>query len=384
MSRKFLPAALAAAALAAALPSGASAAEALYGVTDDNRLVLMNSSGPQNPILDLPITGLVAGDRIVGLDTRPATDQLYALGATSRIYVVNPATGSARVIGAGPFTPLLTGTQFGFDFNPTVDRIRAISDQDQNLRLNPNDGTVANTDGNLAYAPGDPGAGMNPVADAAAYTNSLPTATTTELFVIDTARDVLALQSPPNNGVLVTRGALGVDATGPATFDVATNNVAYATFRRPGAEGPVLHTINLQTGAATLTAGVRSAIGRNIVALAAAGQLPADKTRPDVSVSLSSTQLESRLLSRNSVSPGVACDESCTVTATLLRSGTSLGSATGRIVGAGKRLVNVPLSATARSIIRRSGQELFSVRVDVVDASGNTFTTTRQFRTRLF
>jgi hypothetical protein len=383
MSRKFLPAALAAAALAAALPSGASAAEALYGVTDDNRLVLMNSSGPQNPILDLPITGLVTGDRIVGLDTRPATDQLYALGATSRIYVINPATGAARVIGAGPFTPLLAGTQFGFDFNPTVDRIRVVSDQDQNLRLNPNNGNVANTDGNLAYAPGDPGAGMNPVADAAGYTNSLPTATETELFVIDTARDVLALQSPPNNGTLVTRGALGVDATGPATFDIATNNVAYATFRRPGAEGPVLHTINLQTGAATLTAGVRSALGRNVVALAAAGQLPADRTRPDVSVSLSSTQLESRLLAQNSVSPGVACDESCTITATLQRGGTSLGSATGSIVGAGKRLVKVPLSATARSVIRRPGTELFSLRVDVVDAAGNTFTTTRQFRTRL-
>lgn len=382
MSRKFLPAALAAAALAAALPSGASAAEALYGVTDDSRLVLMNSSGPQNPILDLPITGLVAGDRIVGLDTRPATDQLYALGATSRIYVINPATGAARAIGAGPFTPLLTGTQFGFDFNPTVDRIRVTSDQNQNLRVNPNNGAVGNTDGNLAYAVGDPGAGTDPVVDAAGYTNSLPTATETELFVIDTARNVLALQSPPNDGVLVTRGALGVDATGPATLDIATNNVAYATFRRPGAEGPVLHTINLQTGAATLAAGERSAIGRNIVALAAAGQLPADRTRPDVSISLSSTQLESRLLTRGNVSPGIACNESCTVTATLRRGNASLGSGTGSIVGAGKRLVNVPLSETARAIIRRPGSELFSLRVEVVDAAGNTVTNTRQFRTR--
>ena len=51
--------------------------------------------------------------------------------------------------GAPAFTPALSGTAFGFDFNPTVDRIRVVSDTGQNLRLNPDTGAVAAVDGAL-------------------------------------------------------------------------------------------------------------------------------------------------------------------------------------------------------------------------------------------
>lgn len=378
--RSIVVAGVAAAALAA--PATAPAAEVLYGATADNRLVLVNSSAPSNPLREVPITGLATGDKIVGLDTRPATDQLYALGASSRTYVVNPANGLARAIGSGPFAPALAGTQFGFDFNPTVDRIRVVSDAEQNLRLNPESGAVAAEDGALAYAAGDANAGQNPSAEAAGYTNSVAGATSTELFVLDTARDVLALQNPPNAGVLTTRGALGLDAQGPATLDIATDGTAYATFRVPGAENAVLHTVNLTTGAATPTAGVRSSLTRDIVALAAAGQVGTDRDTPNVSISLSSTQLETKLLADGKLAFGVACNESCTIDARLVRGGKVLDRGTGTIYGADKRLVDITLSDTAKSIIRRPGTALFDVRVTVTDGAGNTFSDTRQFRTR--
>ena len=44
----------------------------------------------------------------------------------------------------------------GFDFNPTVDRIRVVSSNDRNYRLNPNTGAIAFIDTNLAYAATDP------------------------------------------------------------------------------------------------------------------------------------------------------------------------------------------------------------------------------------
>ena len=47
--------------------------------------------------------------------------------------MVDPARGAAIAVGA-PFTPGTDGTAFGFDFNPTVDRIRVVSDTGQNLR----------------------------------------------------------------------------------------------------------------------------------------------------------------------------------------------------------------------------------------------------------
>jgi hypothetical protein len=167
---------------------------------------------------------------------------LFALGSTSRIYAINMSSGVATAIGAGPFVPALVGTSFGFDFNPTVDRIRVVSNLGQNLRLNPNDGTVAFTDGNL-----NPGV---PMVSAAAYTNSFPGAATTVLFDIDPATDKLYTQNPPNSGTLVEVGSLGVDVGTDNGFDIGgTSNQAFALLTVGGTTR--IYSINTTTGAAT-------------------------------------------------------------------------------------------------------------------------------------
>ena len=84
------------------------------------------------------------------------------LGSTSRLYTIDLTSGVATQVGASPFAAALSGTNFGFDFNPVVDRVRVVSDADQNLRLNPNNGALAATDTALAYAVGDANAGANP------------------------------------------------------------------------------------------------------------------------------------------------------------------------------------------------------------------------------
>src|SRR4030095_14815219 len=89
------------------------------------------------------------GENVLGIDFRPATGELYGLGSTSRLYRIGIANGAAVQVGAGPFSPLLSGTDFGFDFNPQSDRIRVVSDAEQNLRLNPDNGTIAGVDTNL-------------------------------------------------------------------------------------------------------------------------------------------------------------------------------------------------------------------------------------------
>jgi len=101
----------------------ADAAELLYGVDTQNRLVTFNGD-TSTSISRIPFTGLSAGEQIVGLDVRPANKQVVALSSASRLYRIDVATGAATAIGAGPFTPALSGASFGFDFNPTVDRIR--------------------------------------------------------------------------------------------------------------------------------------------------------------------------------------------------------------------------------------------------------------------
>ena len=134
----------------------------------------------------------------------------------------------------------LSGANFGFDFNPTVDRIRVVSNMGQNLRVNPNDGTVAATDGML-----NPG---TPQVSAAAYTNNFAGATMTKLFVIDHNTDKLYEQNPPNNGVLVEVGALGVDITSANGFDIGgTSDKAWIIATSGGSTK--IYSVNTTTGA---------------------------------------------------------------------------------------------------------------------------------------
>jgi hypothetical protein len=214
----------------------------VFGLNASNQIVRFNTTTPGTVTVVATITGLQSGETILATDFRPATGQLFALGSSSRLYTINLVTGAATQVGAaGAFT--LSGTEFGFDFNPAVDRIRVISNTGQNLRLNPNDGTAI-VDGTL-----------NPAttgATGAAYNNNFAGTTTTTLFVIDTVADALFRQDPPNAGTLVRIGALGVDASGPVTFDIDANGTAFATFVVGGVTR--LYTINLATGAATAAA----------------------------------------------------------------------------------------------------------------------------------
>jgi hypothetical protein len=212
-----------------------------YAVDNSNNLQIFNFNTPGTPV-SKPITGLQAAENILGIDMRPATGQLFALGSSSRIYAINMSSGAATAVGAAPLTTLLVGTSFGFDFNPTVDRIRVVSNTGQNLRLNPNDGTVAAVD-----MPLNPG---TPMIAGAAYTNNFPGSTTTVLFDIDPATDKIYTQNPPNNGTLVELGNLGVDATGEVGFDIGgTSNKPYALLNVGGTVR--IYSVNATTGAVT-------------------------------------------------------------------------------------------------------------------------------------
>ena len=141
-------------ATALAAPSAASAAEQLAAVTNSNKVLTFASDSPGNLDTAYPLTGLASGEKIVGLDTRPATGQLYGLGKTGRIYVIDAASGATRSV-AGPISPLPAGSTYGFNFNPTVDRIRITTDQRQNLRVNPDTGdTVGGHPAGLRGRPG--------------------------------------------------------------------------------------------------------------------------------------------------------------------------------------------------------------------------------------
>ena len=232
----------------------------MVGLTVGNELLTFDSARPEAIVNSVRITGLDSSrDSVVGIDYRPATGLLYAATTTS-LYTVDSKTGVAtRVNALAPTKP--NGGEFGFDFNPVVDRLRVVSDADQNLRINPNDGSVS-VDGLLAYS--DSNVGRNPNVTGSAYLNPDNDPTTgTVLYGIDSKLDMLVTQNPANAGSLQAVGRLGVDAGSMVGFDIGRDNSAFASLmispsgsfggnsdnRNAGDTG--LYTINLTTGKAT-------------------------------------------------------------------------------------------------------------------------------------
>ena len=122
--------------------------ETILAVTDSHHLIRFNAGQPRTLLDKKPLTGLQPGEVILGIDFRLNKGVLYALGnlrGQGRLYTVDTATGRATPVGE-PLAVALEGVEFGFDFNPTVDRIRVVSNTGQNLRLHPDTGAVVDAD----------------------------------------------------------------------------------------------------------------------------------------------------------------------------------------------------------------------------------------------
>ena len=196
------------------------------------------------------ITGLPSGVSLKGIDFRPATGDLYALGSDRVVYRVNPATAIAVAEGpAFEATPAaLQGDRIGFDFNPTVDKIRVTSDADDNLRLDPDPGILLATDTKLTLA--------DVTVVGSAYTNSSFAAfanrpATTMLFAYDTSgrTDRVWLQNPANAGTLQNPLSLDLNLGSDVGFDIAgADNQGYVAGTSVGRDGARLYTVDVTAG----------------------------------------------------------------------------------------------------------------------------------------
>ncbi|UBF27054.1 DUF4394 domain-containing protein [Kovacikia minuta CCNUW1] len=220
-----------------------AAAIELIGLTNNNTLVSFDSDRPTTA-RKIEIQGI--DGTLVGIDFRPANQLLYGVTSSSKIYTIDPATGTATLV-SNLSTPFMGGMRSGVDFNPVADRLRLVGANGQNFRVNVETGETV-VDKPLAYAMGDRNYGKGAAVSAGAYTNSIPGAKTTQLFDIDSVMDVLVLQSPPNNGALKTIGALDANFSPTAGMDVVTDsngaNTAFAV------SGSALYSVDLSKGSA--------------------------------------------------------------------------------------------------------------------------------------
>jgi hypothetical protein len=224
----------------------------LFATDTAGNLLRFDSRSPRH-VRSKQITGLPAGVTLGGIDFRPATGDLYALGSDKVVYRVNVATAIAVAEGPAFETApaALNSGNIGFDFNPTVDKIRVTSDADDNIRLNPDEGNLLAKDTSLTPA--------DVQVVGSAYTNSSFTAfatrpTVTELYALDIApsKDRLWIQRPANNGTLIMPLSLGFDLGPNAGFDIvgsdSVGNVGYVAGTQLGRNAAQLWRVDLATG----------------------------------------------------------------------------------------------------------------------------------------
>lgn len=226
------------AAVLPALPATAT----VIGLRTNNTLIRFPASSPSSPSIITLVTGLNAGDSLIGIDFRPNGGALYGVARSGNLYIINPSTGVATF--QTTISVALTGNRFAVDFNPAADRLRVVSDSGQNLRINVADG-MTTTDG-----PINP---VGPQITSVGYTNSFAGTTTTALFDIDALSANFYLQNPPNNGTVQAVGTLGITPTGDSGLDILSfggNNAAVASLLVGGTTG--LYNIDLTSGAASL------------------------------------------------------------------------------------------------------------------------------------
>lgn len=236
--------------------ASSASAELIYAIAAQGpgqTIISFDSADPGSTSGGPFISGLQTNEAILGIDFRPATGQLYALGSTSRLYTLDPGTGVVTQVGAGAFgPPSLAGVSYGFDFNPMIDRIRVVSESNQNLVLNPNDGTVTGATP-LFFDAGDPNAGQNPDVVHSAYSNNVPNAASTTLYGIDTKLDILVTQQASAGNLSTVGPLLTVNPAAVGGFDISgATGIAYAAMMPSGGSVSNLYTINLATGAAAL------------------------------------------------------------------------------------------------------------------------------------
>ncbi|MBT9487080.1 MAG: DUF4394 domain-containing protein [Rubrivivax sp.] len=235
-------------------PLGPMAKEEIVAVTVSNQLLRFNAGQPQAVRDKKALTGLRAGEQLLGIDYRVARGELFALGASGQLYKIDVANAAAMPVGSVVTLPA-GGADWGVDFNPTVDRIRVVSSNGVNLRLHPDTGALVATDGKLASADGKPAAIV-----AAGYTYNKSNDKITTNYALDGAAGTLVHQGTkegvtpavsPNTGQIFSVGSLGVGPFAHATFDISdVSNAAYAGLRAAGATATRWHHVDLASGKA--------------------------------------------------------------------------------------------------------------------------------------
>jgi hypothetical protein len=217
--------------------------QVFYALSPDNGIYRFNALDVKSIPTKTVITGLDKDEKILSIDFRPATGELYGVTNASKIYVID-ASGSARAISPNPFNPGIDqDATASLDFDPTTDKIRIVTSSRQNLRINPETGALISADVAIV---GDVS------ISGIAYNNNTAGSKTTILYDIDIKNQRLYKQDPINDGRLVAIGTLDKNLGTKVSFDISADNANALAIGKVG-DSTKLFQIDLATGKVTLS-----------------------------------------------------------------------------------------------------------------------------------
>jgi Domain of unknown function (DUF4394) len=382
-------------ALVAATPARADQGVALL---TGNRIAVFDTANP-SVITTRTITGLGAGETVRGIDLRASNGVIYAVAVTTgsvansvvRTYTVDPSTGAAGLLGATAGALAGAGdVPTGSDLNPRgSDRIRYTNTNDENARLNQDNGALAGNDTDLTPA-------ATTTLIAAAHDRNTDGAGAT-LYVIDRNDSALAIMGgtagtpSPNGGVVTDLVSLGftLDPTSDGGFDITASGVFYAALTDNADDLTRLYRFNgggLPVPIATIGDGTQQVLSLTVLpdppAPPPSDPPPpaADTAHPVVLLALAKTTLRLAGIARG-FAYEFSCNEACTARATLsvagkVRASATLARGSATLASAGKGRLRVRATAAGRRAVaglrrakrRRTRATLTTV---VTDAAGN-------------
>jgi Domain of unknown function (DUF4394) len=384
------------ASLVAAAPATAEPAAALL---PGNSLLLFDTATPATTTA-LPVTGLGVSETLTGIDQRPNTLALYGVtvptasvnNAIVKTYTIDPASGQATLLGAiGSPLPGAGDVATGFDFNPTVDRMRYVNASDENARFNPSNASLAGDDTNLTPLP------MTIIGEA--YDRNVKDSEATTVYAIDRSGSQLSVQggingsSPggPNGGVLASIGPLGftLSAVADGGFDIDRAGTAYAGLTSSAGNVTSLYTIDLASGGATPVGLIGSGL-QQIRGLAILNPKPTDVPPPSLSSTPpSDTRKPIGLLAfkpgvrisafrRSGISGRFSCSEACTVTAKLVLNGKKLATGSAKLGEAGVGTLKLRITKAGRDFAPAKNPAKATLIATFKDRQGSSSTLRRK------
>lgn len=234
----------------------------IVGLTDTNSIFTFDSAAPAVQSSLISVTGLAAGENLIGIDRRPTTGVLYAISNQGRVFSIS-ASGTATLIGTVP--GISAGTVIGIDFNPEADRqnlasLRVITSNGQNGAFNVGSAVPAYTAQTAVQAN---------LTSIAYSNNDIDAGTATSLYFIDSDSDELKVATSNfANPTITTVGSLGFNVGNVGGFDIFGASSAFAALQI-GNGASSFYSINLSTGLASLIGGFNLGGNGRVIGLTA-------------------------------------------------------------------------------------------------------------------